>query len=68
MYLKGKSGQVKIGELMSGSIQSVDVKDLSIEIWQVPACTQSSLTCISECGTPSQACIIHFLATLNFWY
>ena len=38
MYLKGKSGQVKIGELMSGSIQSVDVKDLSIEIWQVPAC------------------------------
>ena len=31
MYLKGMSGQVKIGQLMSGSIQSVHVKDLSFE-------------------------------------
>ena len=31
MYLKGKSVQVKIGQLMSGSIQSVRVKDLSFE-------------------------------------
>ena len=31
MYLKGKSGQVKIGQFMSGSIQSVHVKDLSFE-------------------------------------
>ena len=31
MYLKGKSGQIKIGQLMSGSIQSVHVKDLSFE-------------------------------------
>ena len=31
MYLKGKSGQAKIGQLMSGSIQSVHVKDLSFE-------------------------------------
>ena len=68
MYLKGKSGQVKIGELMSGSIQSVDVKDLSIEIWQVPACTQSSSTCISEYGTPSQACFASLLSILFMHY
>ena len=29
--MKGKSGQVKIGQFMSGSIQSVHIKDLSIE-------------------------------------
>ena len=31
MYLKVKSGQIKIGRLMSGSIQSVHVKHLSFE-------------------------------------
>ena len=31
MYLKGKSEQVKIGQFMSGWIQSVHIKDLSIE-------------------------------------
>ena len=54
MYLKVMSGHVKIGQFMLGSIQSVHVKDLSLEN-MASSSLQYGLVSLAQLPSPSGA-------------
>ena len=55
MYLKGMSGQVKIGQLMSGSIQSVASTCQKFVIWKYGSSLQYRVVSLAALGSSSVA-------------